>query len=256
MIIDKPTSDRISQLWDLWREAFGDSGEFLEAFFETAYSPQRCRCVTENGTVVAAVYWFDCTLRGRKVAYVYALATAIAYRGRGIAHRLMDEVHRVLKQDGYEGAVLVPGTQHLQNFYETLGYYSCAPMTEFVCTGATEEVQLRRVTPEEYARQRRDLLSLLEPDAVIQEQENLAFLATQAELYIGQNCLLAACKDGDTLIGMELLGDPQTAPGIVRTLGYTKGIFRTRGQGKPFAMFRALEGCDISAPSYFGLAFD
>lgn len=256
MTIDKPAFSQMSQLWDLWREAFGDSGEFLEAFFDTAYSPERCRCVTENGNVLAAVYWFDCSVRGNKVAYVYALATYMEHRGRGIAHDLMDEVHRVLEQQGYEGAVLVPGTQELFSFYENMGYTGFSPMTEFVCTGAAEEVQLRRVTPEEYAKQRREVLSLLEPDAVIQENENLAFLATQAELYIGQNFLLAAHKDGDTLIGMELLGDPQTAPGIVRTLGYTKGIFRTRGQGKPFAMYRPLGNSTLPAPTYFSLAFD
>lgn len=256
MIIDKPAFSQVSQLWDLWREAFGDSGEFLEAFFDTAYSPERCRCATENGKVVAAVYWFDCTLRNRKVAYVYALATYMEHRGRGIAHRLMDEVHQVLRQQGYEGVVLVPGTQSLYGFYEAMGYTGCSPMIEFVCTGAAEEVQLRRVTPEEYGLQRREVLSLLEPDAVIQENENLAFLATQAELYIGQNFLLAAHSDGDTLVGMELLGDPQTAPGIVRALGYTKGTFRTRGPGKPFAMYRPLGGSMLPAPTYFGLAFD
>ena len=256
MTIEKPADSQMSQLWDLWREAFGDSGEFLEAFFETAYSPERCRCATEDGKVAAAVYWFDCSVRGRKVAYIYALATHMEYRGRGIAHRLMDEVHRALAQQGYEGVVLVPGAAGLYDFYETMGYTGCSPMIEFVCTGAAEEVQLRKVTPEEYAQQRREVLSLLEPDAVIQEGENMAFLATQAELYIGQNFLLAAHGDGDTLVGMELLGDPQTAPGIVRALGYTKGTFRTRGQGKPFAMYRSLGSSTLSAPTYFGLAFD
>lgn len=256
MTIDKPTFSQMSQLWDLWREAFGDSGEFLEAFFDTAYSPDRCRCAVENGKVTAAVYWFDCSVRGRKVAYIYALATHMEHRGRGIAHRLMDEVHRILSQRGYEGVVLVPGTERLYSFYATMGYTGCSPMIEFVCTGAAEEVQLRRVTPEEYARQRREVLSLLEPDAVIQENENIAFLATQAELYIGQNFLLAARQDGDALVGMELLGDPQTAPGIVRALGYTQGTFRTRGQGKHFAMYLPLGSSDLPAPTYFGLAFD
>lgn len=256
MTIDKPASGQISQLWDLWREAFGDSGEFLEAFFETAYSPDRCLCATENGTVAAAVYWFNCTCRGRQIAYIYALATAMEYRGRGIAHRLMETVHQTLEQQGYEGIILVPGTQALRGFYEAMGYRTCCRITEFVCAGAADEVQLRRVTPQEYAQQRRELLSLLAPDAVIQENENLAFLATQAELYIGQNFLLAAHSDGDTLIGIELLGDAQMAPGIVQTLGYAKGNFRTLGDGEEFAMYRPL-GCSVlPPPSYFGLAFD
>lgn len=256
MIIDRPAAGQISGLWDLWREAFGDSGEFLEAFFDTAYAPERCLCVTEDAQVIAAVYWFDCTLRGRKVAYVYALATAMRHRGRGIAHKLMDALHQTLTQQNYEGVVLVPGTPSLQDFYKAMGYDHCCSITEFVCAGAAEEVQLRRVTPEEYASQRRDILSLLEPDAVIQENENIAFLATQAELYSGQNFLLAARKEGETLVGIELLGDPQTAPGILRALGYATGTFRTRGQGKAFAMYRPLENRLLCVPTYFGLAFD
>lgn len=256
MTIDKPASDHIPQLWDLWREAFGDSGEFLDAFFTTAYSPERCLCVLDGEKIVAAIYWFDCQLQGKKIAYLYALSTAVAYRGQGIAHRLVEEVHNCLLRQGYEGTVLVPGTQELQGFYAAMGYTACAPMAEFVCTGAPEEVQLRRVTPEEYAKQRRDLFSLLEPAGVIQEGVTLDFLATQADLYIGQNCLLAAYGDGDTLVGIELLGDPQMAPGIVQTLGYAKGTFRTRGQGKNFAMYRPLCESAPWAPTYFGLAFD
>lgn len=256
MIIDKPADSQISQLWDLWREAFGDSGEFLDAFFTTAYSPERSLCVLDGEKVVSAIYWFDCELQGKKIAYLYALATAMAYRRQGLAHKLMDEVHSCLIRQGYDGAVLVPGTEKLAALYQTMGYRSCAPMAEFVCTGAPDEVQLRRVTPEEYAQQRRDLFSLLEPAGVIQEGANLAFLATQAELYIGQNFLLAAYGEGDTLVGLELLGDPQMAPGIVQALGYAKGTFRTRGQGKNFAMYRPLQEGAPLAPTYFGLAFD
>jgi len=256
MIIDKPASGLMSQLWDLWRNAFGDSGEFLDAFFTTAYSPDRCRCAVEDGKLVAAVYWFDCELQGKKVAYLYALATAMAYRGRGIAHKLMDEVHSLLRQRCYEGVILVPGTQQLRCFYETMGYRTCTQIAEFICAGAADEVQLRRVTPEEYAKERRDLLSLLEPGGVIQERENLAFLASQATLYIGQNFLLAARGEGDTLVGIELLGDAQMAPGILQALGYAQGSFRTRGEGTDFAMYRPLGGSTLPAPTYFGLAFD
>lgn len=256
MTIKQPDSTQIPQLWDLWREAFGDSGEFLNAFFETAFSPERCLCATGNGQVIAAVYWFDCELRGKKIAYLYALATAINHRGHGIAHILMEQVHSRLCEQGYEGVILVPGQEKLFAFYESMGYRTCTRMGELVCSGAPEDVQLRRVTPEEYAKERRALFSLIEPGGVLQEGENLAFLATQAELYIGQNCLLAAVPDGNTLRGLELLGDHQTAPAIVQTLGYAMGYFRIRGQSKPFAMYRPLGSSTLAAPTYFGLAFD
>ena len=256
MIIKHPTDELVSDLWNLWREAFGDSGEFLDDFFTHAYSAERCLCVLEDDALQAAVYWFDCELRGKKIAYIYALATAMTHRGHGIAHTLMEHVHAHLVQEGYEGAVLVPGEGKLVAFYESMGYRTCTQRKEFFCMGAADEVQLRKATPEEYAQQRRDLFSYFEQGGVLQEGVNIDFLATQASLYIGQNFLLAARGEGDTLIGIELLGDPQMAPGIVQTLGYVQGSFYTRGTGKDFAMYCPLGSSTLEPPTYFGLAFD
>ena len=61
MIIDHPTTTQIPQLRSLWKEAFGDSDAFLDIFFQRAFSPQRCCCVTQGDAVVAALYWFDCS---------------------------------------------------------------------------------------------------------------------------------------------------------------------------------------------------
>ena len=255
MIIEQPTAAQQRQLRALWKEAFGDTEEYLDLFFGTAFSPSRCRCAVKDGTVMAALYWLDGTCRGKKLAYLYAVATAKAFRGRGIASDLLQDTHRHLARLGYAGAVLVPGEEPLFRFYEKLGYRICSGITDFVCAGMAEEVQLRKIDAPDFARQRRDILSLLEPGAVIQEGENLALLAAQCSFYAGQNFLLAARREGDVLIGVELLGDPQNAPGIVGTLGCREGRFRTRGNARDFAMFRPLvEGTE--PPSYFGLAFD
>jgi ribosomal protein S18 acetylase RimI-like enzyme len=256
MTIKNPSAELVSDLWNLWREAFGDSGEFLDDFFTHAYSADRCLCALEENELQAAVYWFDCELRGKKIAYLYALATGMAHRGHGIAHTLIEHVHSHLEQQGYEGVVLVPGESNLVTFYETMGYRTCTQRSEFFCMGAADEVQLRKVTAEEYAKQRRDLFAYIEPGGVLQEGENMAFLATQADFYIGQNCLLAARGEGDTLIGIELLGDAQMAPGIVQTLGYVQGSFYTRGAGTDFAMYHPLGDSTLEPPTYFGLAFD
>ena len=67
--------------------------------------------------------------------------------------------------------------------------------------------------------------------------------------------LLAAEHDGDSLTGMELLGNAAAAPGILGALGFSRGHFRTPGTALPGAMFRPLRaGAD--APGYFGLIFD
>ena len=253
MIIDRPQESQLPQLRRLWQEAFGDSGEFLDGFYGAAFSRERCRCAVEDGQVTAAIYWFDCQCRGQKLAYLYALATAKAHRGKGIAHTLMADVHELLSRQGYTGTVLVPGEPRLAGLYETMGYRPFGSILEFSCSAGYDAVSLRQLSPGEYARLRRELLP---PDSVIQEGENLAFLSLQADLYAGEGFLLAARREGDALAGIELLGSLSAAPGIVKALGCRQGSFRAPGEGRSFAMYRPLGSRSHPAPAYFGLAFD
>ncbi|MBO5952600.1 MAG: GNAT family N-acetyltransferase [Oscillospiraceae bacterium] len=252
MIIDAPTPAQLPQLRELWKEAFGDTEDFLNAFFATAFDPRRCLCVLLEGTVAAALYWFDCTVLGQKVAYLYAVATAKAHRGKGLARGLMDYTHRYLKGQGYAMAVLVPGQESLFRFYSAMGYRSCSPVRSFACGPAEMELTLQPIDGAEYARLRR---SLLPQGGVVQEGENIAFLQAQAALYAGPGLLLAARREGAVLHGVELLPDASAAPGIVAALDCETGFFRTPGQGEDFAMYYPLDS-GAAAPAYFGLAFD
>lgn len=251
MIIDHPTPAQVPALRSLWREAFGDGEDFLNAFTTTAMDSRRCLTATVDGQLAGALYWFDCSCRGRRLAYLYGVATAKAFRNRGVCHKLMDHVHSRLGKNGYAGTVLVPGEEGLFRFYEKMGYKSFCCMTTFPCAPDREAIQLYSVDTAEYARLRRGLLP---EGSVVQEKENLDFLATQARLYAGTGFVLAARKDGQRLLGLELLGDKSAAPGILTALGCGEGLFRVFGEGDPFAMYHPL--ADAPAPTYFALAFD
>lgn len=251
MTIDHPVPAQLPALRALWKEAFGDTDAFLDAFFRTGFSPSRCRCVTVDGRVVSALYWFDCEFSGRKTAYLYAVATAKSFRGQGLCRALLADTHALLTSAGYAGTILVPGSDALFRFYEALSYKTCAHISEFSCTAGDHPVSVRPISAGEYAEARRQLLP---PDSVIQEGENLAFLQTQADFYMGADFLLAAFREGSTLYARELLGDPAAAPGILRALNCEKGCFRTPGRETPFAMFYPL--LPTPAPSYFAFAFD
>ncbi len=252
MIIDRPKTSQAGALRQLWQEAFGDEDGFLDDFRDTALSAQRCRCVSIGSSLAAALYWFDCEHLGEKIAYIYAVATAKAFRKQGICRKLMENTHAHLASLGYAGAILVPDGERLFAYYAGLGYAPCGGIRELRCTAASEASAIRKVDAREYAALR---AALLPQGGVIQEGENLAFLATMAELYAGQDFLLAARKEGDALLGLELLGDAAAAPGILRALGCSRGSFRTPGES-PFAMYRPLGESTLPAPSYFGLAFD
>lgn len=253
MIIDAPRGVHTTGLRSLWKEAFGDTDAFLDAFEKTAFSVDRCRCVMAGDEVAAALYWFDCRHGTARVAYLYAIATAKAYRGQGLCHRLMEDTHGHLARQGYEGAVLVPGSRSLFAFYEGMGYRVCGRVNRFCCAAAEDGIELRQIDRAEYAELRRRFLPR---GGVIQENENLRFLQTQATFYSGGGFLLAARGEGNTLYGTELLGDASTAARIVRALGYETGSFRTPGEDAPFAMYRSVTGEAHTPPSYFGLAFD
>ena len=252
MRMHNPSPEDIPFLRKLWQESFGDEEEFLDIFFSTAFSPRRCRCLSLEGRPAAMLYWFDISCRGQKMAYLYAVATDPEFRGQGLCRTLMADTHNLLRAEGYTGAVLVPDGEALTRMYETMGYRSCARVTEFLCGPGAQPVPIRSVSREEYTLLRRQLLP---EGGAVQEGENLDFLEAQGVFFAGPGFLLAAKRGPEELLGIELLGDRTAAPGILKALDLQRGKFRCPGQDTPFAMFLPLAET-AEAPTYFGLAFD
>ena len=246
-----PASEHIPGLRRLWKQAFGDSDEFLDRFFSLAYAPDRCRCITGEENVLAACYWFDCSCENRSFAYIYAVATDPAHRGKGLCRKLMEDVRMLLAERGYAGLILVPQDAGLRSMYRRMGYRDATTVTEFTAPGE-EPIQLRRLNAAEYAAARRELLP---PGSVVQDGVNLDFLGSYALFFAGSNWTAALTVNGNKLICHELLGDADAAYGIVGALGCTEGSFRIPGPDTPFAMYLPLVG-DCPRPSWFFLAFD
>lgn len=252
MKIDFPVPKQGMELAGLWQEAFGDSLEFIEGFFCTGFSPSRCRCLTVDNKIAAALYWFDMTCNGQRFAYLYAVATAKAHRGQGLCRTLMADTHAHLKLRGYDGVLLVPQTEELRKMYTKMGYSPCTTIREFTCEASETPVALQRIDRDAYSEARR---TFLPEGGAVQDEESIAYLEMMAFFYRGDDFLLAARKEGNRLTCPELLGNTSAAPGILAALNCTSGSFRTPGEGTPFAMFLPLEKA-AQAPSYFGLAFD
>ena len=252
MTIDAPASTRIPALRRLWQQAFGDTDAFLDVFFETAFSPDRSRCVILDGQAVAALYWFDCELENHRYAYLYAVATDPAYQNRGLCKALLEDTHRHLTAAGYAGAVLVPGEGSLFRFYKKADYRICGSVDEFACNASGAPVALRTVDSVTYAALRRNLLPA---GSILQEGETLTFLNRFSKFYTGDGFLLAATKEREQLTVHEYLGDPALAPAITAALGAVCGRFRCPGTQKSFAMYHPFIH-EAPTPTYFGLALD
>lgn len=249
MNIKHPQHKDIPGLRRLWQEAFGDTDAWLDAFFSTAFSEDRCLTAWVDGQLAAALYWLDCSCRDKKCAYLYAVATDRAFRGRGLCHSLMERTHALLRERCYAMAVLVPGSESLFRFYGSMGYRCFGGMRETFYTPSQTRIPLRQITAEEYAQARR---ALLPEGGIAQEGPTLAFLQTQAGFYAGDGFVLCAHRERDTLFAPELLGSAH--PGaILNALSCREGTFRTSGD-KPFAMWLPL--AEIQKPEYFAIALD
>ena len=251
MTIDAPKPAQMIQLRQLWKEAFGDSDAFLDSFFTIAFSKERCRCVVEDDRPVAALYWFDCGYEGEKLAYLYAVATAKDHRGQGLCRLLLENTHEHLKNKGYAGTILVPASDALGQMYGRMGYLPGSTVSEWSCPAGERETPVRLLSKDVYLRRRRELLP---GDAVDQEGPLTDLLAEQCGLFGGEDFLLAAWTEDGVLYAEEFLGDRGSAPGIVKALGAIRGVFRTPGSEKAFAMYCPLEET-CPKIGYFGIAF-
>lgn len=118
------------QLYGLWQEAFGDSREFIEAFF-THFPCDGCaHTLSAGGRVVSALYALPCTLRvggeEHSAAYVYAVVTVADCRGRGYMQLLMERVEELLRCRGVKLLYLLPASPALRDYYSRLGYVTCS----------------------------------------------------------------------------------------------------------------------------------
>ena len=241
-----------ADLRKLWQEAFDEPDDFTDLFFTKGFSPDRCHCVLENGVPVSALYWFDCYLEGRKLAYIYGVATLKSHRSKGLAGRLLQQTHEILRLQGYAGAILVPAGEPLFNFYKKFGYEVATTTNRFTCEAGDIPVSIDKLSPEEYVRL---CPAFLPEGSIIQGNDALSFLAGYCNFYAGEDFLLVCSISPEGLQGQELLGNPQAAPGILRALNCATGRFRTPGEGRPFAMWLPFQK-DCPKPAWFGLALD
>ena len=240
----------ITELRSLWKEAFGDSETFMDDFFQVAYDQSRCRFIRKNGKTVSALYWFDVDVGIEKMAYLYGVATLTEYRGQGFAAYLIEKTCKELKEKGYSGVLLVPGSEKLFEYYRRLGFFACTTIDELRCD-AEGKTLLRNIDREEYTLLRRQLLPYR---GVEQEGAFLELLQRQYGLFAGDGFVLCAAVNDEKAFIPEFLGDIHRLPEVVGALGVKTAQVRVPGKGRSFSMYRPLNS--TVPPLYFGLAMD
>ena len=237
----QPTAAEEPRLRALFTQAFGDAG-FTDLFFRTGFAPERCLGAFD-GALLAALHWFDCSLDGKRAAYIYGIAAFEDCRGRGIGSGLIRAALERLKAGGYEAVFLVPAGESLFDYYRRFGFRTVGTLGETRVDAGTP-LAVRTLSAGEYAQARRRLLP---EHSLVQEGACLEFLSGYAEFYATERALAAVSGD----MVWELLGDLSEAPGLIAALGLTSATVRTSGPGRPFAM-----GIGVEGEIHLGLAMD
>lgn len=253
LCVKNPSAECLPSLKRLWAEAFSDTEEFIDCFFKTAFSPERCLFIKDEEGPLSVLYWFDAEIGTERAAYLYGIATAKRARGKGLCKFLMEKAHKILADSGYSVSLLVPAHKSLFAFYERLGYIACTHISEF-CASASgcEAIELKEITKGQYALARRKALPT---GSVIQEGASLDFLEAMGRFYQTEGAILFGYVENGRLICREYIGELQIAGRILASLGLESGSFRTAGNANPFCMCCALSE-NALPPKYFGLAFD
>lgn len=134
------TRQMIPQLTQIWIEAFGDEKEYVDFYFTNRFCENDMLVFLLDGKPVSMISMLPAYLRVNKqsnnvkvtgmrrpIRYIYAVATRIAYRGRGYARELIEEAYRILQVP----LVLEPATDQLFNYYQHMGFRSAFSISEY-----------------------------------------------------------------------------------------------------------------------------
>ena len=253
MTIKNPTPNDVGELKELWKEAFGDTDDFIDLFFSLAFSPEHSLCVYEGSSLAAGLYWFDAYLANEKVAYIYGVATKKTHRSKGFSTALLKEAHRQLKNSGYSAAILVPADAGLFGFYGRLGYRECCFIDLEKHTAKASRSVFEKISAEEYLTLRN---SYLPQNSILFVNERLHFLAAITDFYKSDDFIFAKNKDGQELKIIEFFGDKAKISSVISALGFSEATVRAYGKEKAFAMYFQLTDNFNIFPEYLGFAFD
>ncbi len=106
----------------LWMECFGDEREWVDRFLIEHSTEENTFIHKEQGAVVAMLHLVELQTEVGRTAYLYAIATAAEWRGRGLATKLVGEAVEAARERGYDAAAVIPADESLVGFYRWLGF--------------------------------------------------------------------------------------------------------------------------------------
>ena len=102
----------------LWELVFGDSRDFTDEFFHVMWTPGCCRVAELDGGIAAMGFCLTGPeALGLHCSYIYAMATAPEYRGRGLAAALGRALTDGAFENGADLVATLPAEESLNAWY-------------------------------------------------------------------------------------------------------------------------------------------
>ncbi|MDR2525859.1 MAG: GNAT family N-acetyltransferase [Oscillospiraceae bacterium] len=126
MLIRWVAPEDVPRLVPLWRMAFGDSESYVYFFLERALPIGRGLLLEEEGKIASMLFLLPGSLLAQDMtasaSYVFAVATAPSFRGRGFAAALTRRAAETARAEGQAALCLFPGEAGLYEYYARLGF--------------------------------------------------------------------------------------------------------------------------------------
>ena len=145
LLLDKISAIHLTseqqQMRTIWHDVFGDEIADIDAFF-LRHSEAMPFIHKENGEVVSMLFVVPLQMWGKRVAYIYAVATKPEFRGRGIASSLLDKAMQYCCiGEEYDIIALIPSSIESKRLYERLGFEDRQipmefPINDYLGTGS------------------------------------------------------------------------------------------------------------------------
>jgi ribosomal protein S18 acetylase RimI-like enzyme len=118
----KTLSEEQVQCRELWMDVFGDEREWVDRYLAEYSAQDNMLLCKEQGRVVSMLHIVDITTDYGPTAYLYAIATDPAYRGRAYAKELISKAIGLVRERDYKAVMLIPSEPSLVEYYQRFGF--------------------------------------------------------------------------------------------------------------------------------------
>lgn len=106
----------------LWTEAFGEEKEVTGLFLKHFYNRDRMLYTERDDRLLSMLHIVPFMLQEQKTGYIYAVATDVTERGKGLATSLMHKAVERAREMELDALALIPADDGLRAFYSRLGF--------------------------------------------------------------------------------------------------------------------------------------